>query len=338
MTSSEPLRLGVLGAANIGRQFTAAVTRSHKITVDAVASRDTAKAAAYAVENGIARSHGSYDALLADPAIDAVYVPLPNSMHAEWVIRALDAGKHVLCEKPLALNAAEVSDMFAAARRAERVLVEAYPWIAQPQTARLREVLAEGVIGSVRQIAVSFTAPFSDPTNIRMRPDAGGGALLDLGSYCSSLLRLVAGRPPLSVTAVADWGETGVDRGMAAAFTFDDGLTATLNCSFAAMYHRSAVIHGSDGTLVTTFRNHAPGASADPMRLCRGSALTTPIEEIPSPGANGFRAEAESFADAVLQDPALWTGASEAESLDIARMLDAVAASARSGAPVALDG
>jgi len=336
MSHSETLRLGLLGAANIGRQFTAALVGSQKVAVTAVASREAGKAATYAAENGIPRWHDRYEALLADQEIDAIYLPLPNNLHAEWAIRALEAGKHVLCEKPLALKAAEASAMFETARRTGRVLVEAYPWLAQPQTARLRALLAEGAIGAVRQIAVSFSAPFSDPGNIRLRPESGGGALLDLGSYCVSLLRIVAGACATSVTASADWAETGVDRGMVATFAFADGLTATLNCSFAAAYQRQAVIHGTEGSLVTTFRNHAPGPDAEPMRLWQGGALTAQPVEMASPGVNGFRAEAEAFADAVRLGTPHWTGATEAESLDIARMLDAVAASARSGTAITL--
>lgn len=336
MTRMTPLRLGLLGAANIGRQFNAALAGSEKVIVDAVASRGADRAAAYAGENGIPRWHDSYEALLADQGIDAIYLPLPNNLHAEWAMRALEAGKHVLCEKPLALNAAEVAAMFDTARRTGMMLAEAYPWLAQPQTARLRELLAEGAIGTVRQIAVGFSAPFSDPGNIRLRPESGGGALLDLGSYCVSLLRIVAGACATSVTASADWAETGVDRGMVATFAFADGLTATLNCSFAASYQRQAMIHGSEGSLVTTFRNHAPGRDAEPMRLWRGGALTTQSVEIASPGVNGFLAEAEAFADAIRLGRQHWTGATETESLDIARMLDAIAASARSGTAITL--
>ncbi|MGA0614348.1 Gfo/Idh/MocA family protein [Paracoccus sp. KR1-242] len=336
MTQTQSLRLGLLGAANIGRQFTAAVAGSDKVTVAAVASRSDDRAAAYAAENGIPRSHGSYEALLADPAIDAVYIPLPNNMHAEWAIRALQAGKHVLCEKPLAMNADEVAGMFDAARSAGRLLVEGYPWLAQPQTARLREMLAAGEIGEVRQISAAFVAPFSDPTNIRLKPENGGGALLDLGSYCVSMLRVVAGTRPVSVTAQADWSDTGVDRGMVATLLFPNGVSATLNCSFSALYQRRALICGSGGSITTTYRNHAPGAEAEPMQMWQGGAMLTEVQTIPSAGVNGFRAEAESFADAVAFGPDRWTGASEAESLDIAMMLDAITASARTGRMVEL--
>lgn len=337
MSDHQPVRLGLLGAANIGRQFAAAVKGSRKVTIAAVASRGAERAAAYAAENGIPRWHDSYEALLSDPAIDAVYLPLPNNLHAEWAIRAVQAGKHVLCEKPLALSAPQVSEILDAARQHDRLVVEGYPWLAQPQTARLRSLLDSGAIGAVRQIAVSFSAPFSDPANIRLRPENGGGALLDLGSYCVSLLRIVAGACATDVRAIADWAESGVDRGMVASLAFPGGVTATLNCSFAATYQRQAVIHGSSGSITTTFRNHAPGAEAEPMRLWRGGALTVAAEEIASPGENGFLAEADSFADAIREGAQHWTGANGQESLDIARILDAIAASARDDRAISLN-
>lgn len=330
------LRIGVLGAANIARRFTAAVANSDRVEVVAVASRGVKKAAAFAAECGISRSHASYEAMLADPEVDAVYLPLPNNLHAEWAIKALEAGKHVLCEKPLALGAAEVRAMLAAAEASGCFLAEGYPWLAQPLTAELAGLLASNAIGTIKQVAVSFSAPFSDPTNIRLRPETGGGALLDLGSYCVSFLRLVAGVRPIRVHAVADWSETGVDRGMVATLTFPDGLLATLNCSFAAAYQRTAVIHGESGSLTTAWQNHTTGPDAEPIRLWRGGANKVAQEVISAPFADGFLAEAEAFADAVAKGTTAWTGASAPESLDIALTIDALAASARAGAPVDL--
>lgn len=334
MTETAPLRLGLLGAANIARQFTAAVAGSTKISVNAVASRGADRAAAYAAETGIPRWHDSYEALLADPEIDAVYIPLPNNLHAEWTVRALEAGKHVLCEKPLAMSGDEAAAMFATARTSGRFLAEAYPWLSQPQTAQLRALLADGAIGTVRQIAVSFSAPFSDPANIRLKPENGGGAILDLGSYCVSFLRLVAGSRPRSVMAMPDWSETGVDRGVAAVLRFADGLTATLNCSFAVEYQRIATILGTQGSIVTGFRNHM----AEPMQIWRGGALTTVPEVLTTPKMSGFLAEAEAFADTIALGPEHWSGADASQSLDIALTLEALAQSARSGTPITLPG
>lgn len=169
-------------------------------------------------------------------------------------------------------------------------------------------------------------------TTFACAPKTGGGARLDLGRDCVSLLRIVAGAGATSVTASADWAEAGVDRIMVATSAFADGLTATLNCSFLASCQRQAVIHGSEGSLVATFRNHAPGPDAEPMLLWRGGALTTRPAEIASPGGRGFLAEAE----AVRLGPQHRAGAFETESLDIARMMEASAAIARSGTAITL--
>lgn len=334
MIRMTPLRLGLFGATNIGGQFNAALAGSEKVVVDAIARRDADKAAACACENGVPRCHDSCEALPADRETDAIYLPLPDNLHAGSAMRALEAGPHVLCEKPLAPDVAEAASMVDTARRTGRLLAEACAGLAQPQTARLRALLAEGPIGTVRQIAVSVSAFFSDPDNIRLRPENGGGARLDLGRDCVSLLRIVAGAGATSVTASADWAEAGVDRIMVATSAFADGLTAMLNCSFLASCQRQAVIHGSEGSLVATFRNHAPGPDAEPMPLWRGGALTTRPAEIASPGGRGFLAEAE--AEAVRLDPQHRAGAFETESLDIARMMEASAAIARSGTAITL--
>ncbi|HEY2977627.1 MAG TPA: Gfo/Idh/MocA family oxidoreductase, partial [Burkholderiaceae bacterium] len=178
-TRPAPLRIGILGCANIARQFARDVAPSRHVHVAAAASRDAAKAAAFAAEFGIARTHGSYEALLADSELDAVYIPLPNSMHAQWAVRAAQHGRHVLCEKPLALSRAEARTMFDAARQHGVMLLEAYPWWFQPQTAALLGLLRGGAIGTVRLVQATFGFALRDPagTNIRSLPEFGGGAL-----------------------------------------------------------------------------------------------------------------------------------------------------------------
>ena len=334
--ASRPLRLGILGAANIARAFTAGVAPSKVVTVAAVASRDAGKAEAFARECGIPRSIGSYEALLADPEIDAIYNPLPNSLHAEWSIRALEAGKHVLCEKPLAMNVGEVRAMFAAAAKAGRHLVEAYPYRAQPQTLKLRELLAEGAIGKVRLIRSSFGVAFSDPANIRLIPDVGGGSLLDAGSYSVSLALLAAGERPARAHAMAAWGETGVDLSVAATLVFPSGALAQISSSFATAFHRHALIAGDAGWIETTYLNHPPMGGPPVLSIRRGTTLGIPVETIEVAGGNGFLAEAESFRDMILEGPSRWTGATPEQSVDIALTLDAIARSARSGATVDL--
>jgi predicted dehydrogenase len=340
------LRLGILGCANIARQFVRDVTPSRAVRIEAVASRDAAKAAAFASEFGIARAHGSYEALLADAALDAVYIPLPNSLHAEWAVRAAQRGRHVLCEKPLAMNLGEARAMFDAARQHGVMLLEAYPWWFQPQTASLLRLLHGGAIGSVRLVQSSFGFSLRDPagTNIRSIAALGGGALLDAGSYCLSFIRLVMGRAPVRVHASARRGPTGVDIATAATLHFDDGAVAQLSCGMDGALHRHGLVVGSDGVLTTEFLNHThAGRAAHPwgyqpslLRVRRGSG-NGPFETIASPSGSGFRFAAEAFAAvAAAQDVAAIDRAAQA-SLDIAATLDAIAASARSGAMVALD-
>ena len=334
MAQTKPLRIGVLGAANIARQFISAVAPSQLVKVTTVASRDASKAAAFAKETGLGRSHGSYEALLADPEIDAIYNPLPNTLHAEWSIRAVDAGKHVLCEKPLTTTAASARAMYAAAKRNNVHLVEAYPYMAQPITGKLRALLAANAIGKPLLVRSSFGVSFSDVTDIRLKPDVGGGALLDAGSYALSLIRIVSGEAPNRVTASVRWTDTGVDRTMAATLEFPNGLLAQMSCSLGTCFHRHALISGEAGSIETLFLNHPPIGGQPAMTVKRGTKVDAATEIVEAPGGNGFFYEAESFAHLIAEGEKQWTGATQAESIDIAMMIEAIAASAKSGQPV----
>ncbi len=339
MTDPTPVRFGILGAANIARSFTRGLAGSPIATVAAVASRGAEKAQAFAAELGIPKSHASYEALLTDPEIEAIYIPLPNDMHHDWAIRAAEAGKHVLCEKPLAMDAAEAAAMFAAAKAHGVYLVEAYPYMSQPQTLRLRELLAEGVIGRVQSISAAFGfalvtpdgAPLSDPTNIRLNPARGGGGLLDAGTYAMSMIRIAAGVRPTRVHAAACYTQTGVDQTVASTIEFPGGILAQLSSSISSAGHRHATIVGERGVIETGYSNHAPPDAPLFLRVRRGTASTVPFETIEVPGGDGFRAEAESFAQMVRNGPQHWNGATEAESIDTALALHAIAASAKSG-------
>lgn len=339
--SPSPLRIGVLGCANIARAFIRDVAASPAVAVVAVASRNADKAAAFARETGVARSHGSYEALLADPAVDAIYLPLPNSLHAAWALRAADAGKHVLCEKPLAVSHDEAQAMFDAARRAGVILLEAYPYWFQPQTGTLVQLLADGAIGTVRSVQASFgfLLPPGSDTNIRLQPDLGGGALLDAGSYAASFIRLVMGDAPQRVWAHATWGASGVDLSTVATLLWDDGRRAQLSCAMDGGFHRHAQVVGSDGVLQTEFMNHTHhseqghpwGFRPSLLRLRRGAANRADWEQPPCGTGSGFRFAAEAFARLVAtRDHAAAQHAAQA-SLDIAATLQAIAASARSG-------
>lgn len=325
----QPLRIGVLGAANIVRQFAAGCAPSQSVKIVAIASRGQAKADAMAAELKIGRALGSYEALLADPEVDAIYLPLPNSMHAEWAINALNAKKHVLCEKPLAMNADEVRAMFAAADRNGVILREGYPYMAQQQTIAMRQLIAEGAIGRPRLIRSTFGVMFTDPANIRLSPTLGGGALYDAGSYAVSMVRIMAGRRPLRVQATSQLDANGVDITTLANIEFSDGLLAQAACSFAAAYHRSASVSGDGGVIETNYLNHPPMGGPAVLQVRRGIPMVTPFETVPVTDGNGFRLEAESFA--ALVNGGSWTGATPEESLDIALILDAIRASAASG-------
>ena len=332
------LRIGVLGAANIARQFIAGVAPSVLVKVTAIASRDVDKAAAFARECGVGRSFGSYEAMLADKDIDAVYNPLPNSLHAEWSIKAAAAGKHILCEKPFAVSGAEARAMFDAAAKHKVHLVEAYPYMAQPQTLKVRELIKAGAIGKPQLIRASFGIPFSDPANIRLKADLAGGSLMDAGSYPVSLVRVLAGERPSRVHAVARWFETGVDKTLAGTLEFKSGLIAQISSSFATGYHRHAQVSGDAGSIETMYLNHPPVGGPPVVQVRRGPTVATATETITVEPGNGFFGEAESFARLVSGGMQHWTGVTPEESIDIAATLEALLKSARSGATVDVTG
>lgn len=333
---SSAVRIGILGTAKIARQFVTGVRPSAAVEVVAVASRDAAKAASFANDLGITRHYDSYESMLAARDIDAIYNPLPNSLHAEWSIRAMQAGKHVLCEKPLAASAALAREMFATARRHGVHVVEGYPYCAQPQTLKMRELLSAGAIGRVQIIQASFGFTLADGPDIRLHPGLAGGAMMDVGSYCVSLARIVAGERPARVSATASWTDSGVDRTMVATLEFPSGLLAQIGGSFSTAMHKQALIAGTDGILQTTFYNNPSPIAPPVLQLRRGTGRDNPLETLEVPATNGFLGEAESFARLVRHGPEQWNGVTPEESVDIALTLDALLQSARTGSSVAV--
>jgi predicted dehydrogenase len=342
---SSTLRIGVLGCANIAKQFVRDVAASAAVQVVAAASREGRNAALFAETFGIPRHYGNYEALLADPGVDAIYLPLPNSMHAAWAIRAANAGKHILCEKPLALGLAQAQSMFDAACENQVMLLEAYPYYFQPQTAAMLDILQTGDIGEVRSIQASFGFTLSNPANnIRLNPDLGGGALLDAGSYPLSLIRLVMGCAPQRVQADATWAESGVDISMSATLHYADGRRAQLSCAMDAANYRRAVIAASKGTLETEFLNHTAAIVGDnplgylpsQLRVRRGTANTVAFEEIVCGVGSGFRFAAEAFAKVVRTRDFAAIERAAHSSLDNAATLEALAQSAKLGKSVAV--
>lgn len=330
---TDTLRVGVLGAANIARSFISGVKPSSTVVVAAVASRSADKAEKFARENGVPRFHGSYEALLADPQIDAIYNPLPNSLHAEWSIRACEAGKHVLCEKPLCTSGDEARAMFAAARKNRVHLVEGYPYRAQPQTIAALEMIYAGAIGPLQLVQSSFGFTLSAGPNIRGSAELAGGSLMDAGTYPVSLILMAARERPARVSAVAHFKD-GVDHALAATLEFKSGLLAQVTSSFSTSVHRFALIAGTQGVIQTPFQNHPPLSKPAEFLIKRGVGADKDFEKVETPALNGFRAEAESFARLVRGTDARWEGPTAEESIDIARTLEAILHSARAGRPV----
>jgi len=219
------VRFGIISTADINRKVIPGAHASEKVDLIAVSSRDQRRAEAHAREWGIERAYGSYEALLADPDVEAVYISLPNTLHCEWSIRAVEAGKHVLCEKPLSSRAEEVERAFDAAERAGRLLTEAFMFRHNPQTGRLCELVAGGAIGDLRVVRSAFSYSLHDPTNIRLRTDVEGGALMDVGCYCISGSRLLAGEPE-TVYGQQYVGPTGTDWVFAGAMRFPGDVLA----------------------------------------------------------------------------------------------------------------
>src|SRR5712691_1191338 len=233
--SSQPLRCGLLSTARINRAILRGAADTDAVDVIAVASRDHARADAYAREHEIPMAYGSYEALLHAQDIEAVYVSLPNSLHVDWSIRALLNGKHVLCEKPLDRRVAPVERAFDVAAQQGLVLMEGFMYRHHLQTRMLESVIANGSIGELRQLRAAFCAPFDDPANVRMQPDLDGGALMDLGCYCVSGVRLLAGEPEL-VFGRQVIGETGVDVRFSALLHCPADVIAQFHCAFDLPY------------------------------------------------------------------------------------------------------
>ena len=285
------MRLGILSTARINRAVLTGARLSDRVEVVAVASRDAARAEAYAREHEIERAHGSYEALLEDPGVDAVYISLPNSLHVPWSIRALEAGKHVLCEKPLDRRPAEVERAFGAADRAGRILMEAFMYRHHPQTKRLAELVREGAIGELRLVRSSFSFPLYDETNVRLRPELDGGSLMDVGCYCVSGSRLVAGEP-LTVSAHQVVGPTGVDVRFAATMSFPGGALGHFDSGLDLADRGELEAVGSEGTIVVRDPWLIREAA---LELRRGGDLE--LVEIENP--NRYQLELENLAGAI---------------------------------------
>ncbi|MDO6385094.1 MULTISPECIES: Gfo/Idh/MocA family protein [Uliginosibacterium] len=289
------IRWGILGYARIARlQLIPAILASGNGRIQALASRDESKLAEACAQVPELVSYTSYSELLADPQVDAVYIPLPNALHRQWVVAALDAGKHVLCEKPLALSAREAREMQAAAVSNERLLMEAIMYRYTDRTRQLRAVLDSGVLGEIRHVNASFRFLLDRPGTIKMEPELGGGALYDVGVYPVSLLGLITdGALPVRVHAEAQF-DNGVDVNASVLLRYESGLLATLHCGFNAFGQMGAEIIGSKGRLMVP----------DPF-LGEAGELTLVTAQgsrsIPVSATDRYTAQVRDFAAAVLQ-------------------------------------
>jgi predicted dehydrogenase len=248
----QPVTIGILGAARIVPMALIRPARQvPEVRIEAIAARDEGRARSFAAKHHIARTHPTYDALLSDPDIEAIYNPLPNGLHCQWTVRALAAGKHVLCEKPIASNADEASRMEAAAADNGRTLMEAFHYRYHPLADRLRAIITSGDLGTIRHIETHFCIPLISPGNIRYDYELAGGATMDVGCYAISLLRFLAGAEPEVITATARLARPKVDRWMAADFRFPDGRTGHMTCALmsAVLFRARAIVQGDSGTL-----------------------------------------------------------------------------------------
>jgi predicted dehydrogenase len=287
------LRWGLVSTARINDAFLRGVAGSSSGEVVAVASRDGERARAYGNAHGIATAHGDYDALFADPAVDAVYISLPNGLHLEWAERALRAGKHVLCEKPLGRDPDAVAAVFDIAERKGLQLREAFMYRHHPQTMRLARLVAEGAIGTLRAIRSSFSFVLSDPDDVRLSAELEGGALLDLGCYCVSAARLLAGEPEsvagVRVVGGRGVGGRGVDVSFAGAMRFGGEVVAAFDASFRAAAGGRLEVSGDEGVLTVA----DPWHIRTPGIVLRDAHGERAIEIEP---ADAYRMEADDLA------------------------------------------
>jgi len=291
------IRWGLLSTANINRRVIPAIRESERGELVAVASRSQAPAQAYADEWDIAQAFGSYEAMLASDAVDAVYIGLPNHLHAEWSIKAMRHGKHVLCEKPFALSLAEVDEMTAVSHQTNRVLTEAFMYRHHPQTKLVGEMVRNGRLGRVTVFRGVFNFAFNTRDNIRLVPEMGGGCLWDVGVYPLSFAQYVMGGPPQQVFGTQWLGESGVDEVFSGQMVYANGAMAQISSSFCTPFHTQVEIIGTEGRLVLNrpFTGHNDGD----RKLMFYPKAGEP-EEIAVPEVELYLGEVEDLHTAVL--------------------------------------
>jgi len=325
-----PVKWGIVSTAHINRLFLAGARQSDDVETLAVASRDQPRADRYAQENGIERAYGSYHALLADADVEVVYISLPNSLHVEWTIKALEAGKHVLCEKPLSRRTADVNRAFDVAERNDRLLMEAFMYRHNPQTRRLTELIAEQAVGRIRIIRAAFGFVARDPANVRLSAALDGGALMDVGCYCVSGARLIAGEPTrvMGEQALGGHGD-GVDVAFAGVMRFAQDITAHFDAGLALASQDLLEVVGDQGTLRLTDPWHCRRPGIDLLPDDEDETERIEIEPV-----NSYRLEAENMSAAIRGEAPLLLG--RADAIGQAKTIEALYKAAVQGAAVTL--
>jgi xylose dehydrogenase (NAD/NADP) len=330
---AERVRWGILGNANIARVCVIpAIVQSDNGTVHALATRSPQQVKELAARHGIRQVYDSYDALLADPDIEAIYIPLPNHLHHPWTLRALRAGKHVLCEKPLACNASQAREMAQAADDSGLLLMEAFMYRFHPRSKLIKQLVREGIIGKPRLVRSAFCYVMDDEQmsredNARLRPEMGGGALLDIGCYSTSVARWLMGEEPTHAQGQATYHATGVDVHFVGTLRFPDGGLATLEASFISALQQTYSVLGSEGAIELPHDAFVPWDKDAAYTVRRvdeeqGDLRTTP-------GADEYRLMVEHFGAAVLGDTTL--AFEPEESVHNMEVLDALAKAAQTG-------
>lgn len=328
--SSENVRWGMLGTGMVAGWLRNGFKGCQRSELAAVASRREDKARAFAEKNEIATAYGSYEKLLADDSIEAVLITLPNTLHLEWVEKVARAGKHVLCEKPLAMSGGDVEAMIAACRENNVQLMEAAMYRFQPQVQGVLDQLSVGRIGPVRLVQGAFSWPFNDQANIRLQKDMGGGCLYDLGYYPISFAVLVAGCAPSNVMGSCCYGETDVDEVTSALLHFDNGIAAVAECGFRIDIKIHAEITGEAGRIVMLDPWTSRGQKKE-VHIYKDHKLEETLEfEDP----NSYALEIDHFSDVIRgASQNIWPGE---QSLKVIRTLESIAQSARIGEAVRL--
>jgi predicted dehydrogenase len=320
------VKWAIMSTANINRKVIPGAHASPKVELVGVASRDQSRADEYAKTWEIPRAYGSYDALLADPEVEAVYISLPNSMHCEWAIKALEAGKHVLCEKPLSRHASQVEKAFDAADGTGRLLSEAFMYRHNPQTKRAKQLVDEGAIGELRLIRSAFSYSLYDEDNIRLRPALDGGALMDIGCYAVSGSRLFGGEPEKAY-GEAWFGPSATDWVFAGTLRFPRDVVAIFDVGTAMTERDELEAIGSEGSLFLDDPWHCKVPVIELRREGR-------VERIKLDPVDSYRLELENLSDAIRGESELLLGRDDAVAQ--ARVLEALHESAKHGAPVSL--